>query len=105
MRQNNITHLNQCLILDIKTTLDYRNQELNPSFLCDLHQGLVTNEYQYLTKMTLSASMGGLRGDFIAMVWRVEYLQKTIYIWNKVSKHVMFQCRMDFQSIPLHLYI
>jgi hypothetical protein len=76
--------------LDIKKALDCRNQELNPSFWCDLHQGLVTNEHQYLTKMTLSASMGGLRGDFIAIVWRVEHLQNTIYIWNKVSKHVMF---------------
>jgi hypothetical protein len=35
-------------------------QELNPSFLFDLHQGMVTNEHQYVTKMALSASMKGL---------------------------------------------
>jgi hypothetical protein len=53
--------------LDYKKTQQCHNQELNPSFLCDLHQGLVTNEHQYLTKMTLSASMGGFWEDFIAI--------------------------------------
>jgi hypothetical protein len=30
-------------------------------------------------------------------------LQRLIYVWNKTSKHIMFQCGMDFQSIPLHV--
>jgi hypothetical protein len=64
---------------------------------------LVTNEHQYLTKMTLSASMGGFWEDFIAIFWIIEYVQKQIYIWNKISKHIMFRCGMDFQSIPLHI--
>jgi hypothetical protein len=29
-------------------------------FLFDLHQGMVTNEHQYVTKMTLSVNMGDL---------------------------------------------
>jgi hypothetical protein len=78
-------------------------QELNPSFLCDFHLGMVTNEHQYVRKMTLNDNMGGLWGDFIATFWIVEYLQRLIYIWNKVSKHIMFRCGMDFQSIPLHI--
>jgi hypothetical protein len=41
---------------------------------------MVTNEYQYVTKMALSASMGGLWGDFIAIFWMTKYLQRTIYI-------------------------
>ncbi len=64
---------------------------------------MVTNEHQYVTKMTLSASMGGLWGDFTAILWIVEYLQRLIYIWNKVSKCIMSRCGMNFQSIPLHI--
>jgi hypothetical protein len=71
--------------------------------LFDLHQGMVTNEHQYVTKMTLNASMGGLKGDFIVIFWIVKYLQRGIYIWNKVSNNIMSQCGMDFQSIPLHI--
>jgi hypothetical protein len=51
---------------------------------------MITNEHQYVTKMTLCDSMGGLWGDFTAMFWIAKYLQKLIYIWNKVSKRIMF---------------
>jgi len=30
---------------------------------------MVTNEHQYVTKMALSAKMGSLWGDFIAIFW------------------------------------
>ncbi len=53
--------------------------------------------------MTLSVNIGGLWGDFTAIFWIIEYLQRLIYIWNKVSKHIMSQCGMDFQSTPLHI--
>jgi len=49
-------------------------RELNPSFLFDLHQGMVINEHQYVTKMVLSVSMGGLWGDFTVILWIAEYL-------------------------------
>jgi len=71
--------------------------------LFDLHQGMVTNEHQYVTKMALCAMMGGFWGDFTIIFWIVEYLQRLIYIWNKISKHIISQCEMDFQSIPLHI--
>jgi hypothetical protein len=64
---------------------------------------MVTNKHQYVTKMVLCVSMGGLAGDFIIIFWIVEYLQMPIYIWNNVSKCIMSQCGMDFQSIPLHI--
>jgi hypothetical protein len=64
---------------------------------------MVTNEPQYVTKMALSVSMGGLWGDFTAIFWIIEYLQRPIYIWNKISKPIMSQCDMNFQSIPLHI--
>jgi hypothetical protein len=51
---------------------------------------MVTNEDQYVTKMALSVSMGGLWGDFTTIFWIIEYLQGPIYIWNKISKHIMF---------------
>ncbi len=69
----------------------------------DLHQGMVINEHSYVTKITLSVNMGGLWGDFSTIFWIIKYLQRLIYIWNKVSKHIMSQCGMDFQSISLHI--
>jgi hypothetical protein len=53
-------------VIEYKKIQQFCIQELNPSFLFDLHQG-ITNEHQYVTKMALSASMGGLWGDFIAI--------------------------------------
>jgi hypothetical protein len=47
--------------------------------------------------------MGGLWGDFITIFWITKYLQRPIYTWNKISKHIMSRCGMDFQSIPLHI--
>jgi hypothetical protein len=64
---------------------------------------MITNEHQNVTKMALSVSMEGLWGDFIAIFWIVKYLQRSIYAWNKISKHNMSRCGMDFQSIPLHI--
>ncbi len=73
-----------------------RIRELNPSFFFDLHQGMVTNEHQYVTKMALRVSMGGLWGDFTTIFFIAKCLHRSIYIWNKVSKHIMSQCVMDF---------
>jgi hypothetical protein len=66
--------------------------------LFDLHQGMVTNEHQYVTKMALSASMGGLWGDFITIFWILQYLQRPIYIWNKISKCICFDVTWIFNS-------
>ncbi len=68
-----MAHLNQCLLLNTKETQQCCIQKLNPSFLFDLHQGMVTNEHQYVTKMALCATMRGLWGDFNAIFWIVEY--------------------------------
>jgi hypothetical protein len=72
--QNNMAHLNQCLLLNIEKAQQYCIKKLNPSFWFDFHQSMVTNEHQYVTKMTLSASMGGLWGDFIIIFWIAKYL-------------------------------
>jgi len=73
LKQNSMAHLNQCLLLNTKETQQCCIQKLNPSFLFDLHQGMVTNEHQYVTKMALCATMRGLWGDFNAIFWIVEY--------------------------------
>jgi hypothetical protein len=103
--QNNMAHLNQRLLLNIEKTQQCRShiRELNPSFWFDLYQNIVTNEHQYVTKMTLSASTRGLWGDFIVIFWIAKYLQRPIYIWNKILERNMSRCGMDFQSIPLHI--
>jgi hypothetical protein len=71
-------------------------QELDPSFLFDLHQDMNTNEHQCVTKMILNVTLGCLWGDFITIFWIAEYLQMPIYIWNKVLKRIMFECGIDF---------
>jgi hypothetical protein len=71
-------------IIEYKKNQQCRIQELNSIFLFDLHQGMVIIEYQYVTKMALNASMVDLWGYFITIFWIVEYLQRPIYIWNKV---------------------
>ncbi len=60
LKQNNMAYLNQCLLLNIKKAQECCIRESNLSFLFDLHQGMVMNEHQYVTKMALSVSMGGL---------------------------------------------
>jgi hypothetical protein len=55
-----MAYLNQCLLLNIKKAQECCIRESNLSFLFDLHQGMVMNEHQYVTKMALSVSMGGL---------------------------------------------
>jgi hypothetical protein len=55
-----MAYLNQCLLLNIEKAQQCHIRKLNPSFLFDLHQGMVSNEHQYVTKMALNVSMGGL---------------------------------------------
>ncbi len=37
LKQNNMAHLNQCLLLNIEKAQQFHFQKLNPSFLFDLH--------------------------------------------------------------------
>jgi hypothetical protein len=45
LRQNNMAHLNQSLLLFKEKIQQCCIQELNPSFLFDLHQGMVIDEH------------------------------------------------------------
>jgi hypothetical protein len=45
-------HLNQCLLFDTQKPQHCCIQELNLRFLFDLHQNMVTNKHEYVTKVT-----------------------------------------------------
>jgi hypothetical protein len=64
---------------------------------------MAINEHQYVTKMALCVTMGHLWGNFTIIFWIVDYLQRPIYIWNKISKCIMSKCGMNFQSILLYI--
>jgi hypothetical protein len=74
LMQNNMAHLNQYSLLNTKKAQQCYIQNLNVIFLFGLHQGMVTNEHQYVTKITLSVNMGGLWGNFTTIFWIVKYL-------------------------------
>lgn len=61
------------------------------------------NEYQYMQKMAISATQGGLWGDFTAIKWMSDYLQRPIYVWSNESGMIMAREGCEFQSEPLHL--
>jgi hypothetical protein len=48
-----MAHLNECLLLNIKKTQQCHIWKLNPSFLFDLYEGMVTNQHQWCTSKLL----------------------------------------------------
>jgi hypothetical protein len=54
-------------------------------------------------KVVKSATMGGL-SEYLTTIFQIKsYLQRPIYVWNKMSKHIISQCEMDFQTILLYI--
>ena len=43
--------------------------ELNREFLMDLHNGKILNKNEYIKKISLSATNGGVWGDFTTIKW------------------------------------
>jgi hypothetical protein len=103
LRQNSMNYLKHCLLLNTPKAQRCRLNELNPSFLHDLHEGAALNEHEYVEKMSLSATMGGLWGDFTTTFWIAEYLQRPIHVWNKQSKRIMQKCGIDYINDPLNI--
>jgi hypothetical protein len=95
-----MAHLNQRLLLNTKKTQQCHIPKSSPIFLFNLHQGMVIKEYQYVTKMK-NVIMGSLWKYFITTFYITKYLQRSVYIWSKISKCIIFQCGMDFQYVPL----
>ena len=97
-------HLAHCLFLNTPKAQQTREQELNLTWLHDLHEG-VYNEYQYMQKMAISAAHGGLWGDFTAIKWIFDYLQRPIFVWHKDNARIISIFGLKFQLEPLHLAI
>ena len=57
-----------------------RHKELTYDFLNDLHNGRFLNENEYIDKMSISASVGGIWGDFTAVNWISDYLSTPITV-------------------------
>jgi hypothetical protein len=51
-------------IIEYKKAQQCCIQKLNPIFLFDLHQIMVTNKHQYVTKMVQVVTTNDLWGDF-----------------------------------------
>ncbi len=96
-------YLKECLASNTKKTQECRLKKLNPSFSYDLHNGQVSNEHQYIEKMSQSAIVGALWEDFTSIFWIAKYLQWPIYVWNKDSNRIMFKCGLDYQIDLLHI--
>jgi len=71
--------------------------------LRDLHHGKANNEIMYIQKMSLAASNGGLWGDFTAIYWISQYLQQSIYVWNKNNGQIMVKVGDNMNGITLNI--
>jgi hypothetical protein len=68
--------------------------------LFDLHQGMVTNEHEYVTKMALSANMGSWWGDFTIIFWISKYLQRIITFGIKYQNLLCLDVTWIFNLSP-----
>ncbi len=64
-----MTHLNQCLLLNIEKAHQCLIKELNPSILFYLHQGRMRNEHEYVTKMAQNVTTGSFMHSICTYVW------------------------------------
>ena len=102
LRMNTMRHLAHCLSLNTSKAQQTWQLELNLDWLHDLHEG-ISNEYQYMQKMSVSASHGGLWGDFTIIEWIFDYLQRPIYVWSNVTGCIINKQGCEFELEPLHL--
>jgi len=80
---NAMHHLKICLAMNIAKACETWSNELNESFLRDLHKGVILNEDEYIEKMSICATIDGLWGDFTTIKWISDCLTKQISVWNK----------------------
>jgi hypothetical protein len=65
----------------------------NPNFSFDLHLGIFTSEHLYVTKIAQNDRMGGLWRDYFIDIL---ISTKAYLCWNKILKHIMSWCGMNF---------
>jgi len=87
-------------IIEYKKNLTMSYTKIKSKFFVYLHQSMVTNEHQYVTKMISNARMGGLWGDF-GIFWITKYLQRPIYnLESNIKTHYILILH-EFSIYPL----
>ena len=76
---------------------------MTKDFLNDLHNGRVSNEDDYIEKMSISASVGGIKGDFTANNWISDYLSTPIIVWNINSGYKLITFGKELSNNVMHL--
>ena len=88
-------YLKNALINNTPKARETHIMELNKEFLIDIHNRKIINKNEYIKKMSLSATNGGVWGDFTAIKWISKYLKKSDlymeciewqnikYFWNR----------------------
>ena len=87
LRINTMNHLKISLEKNTPKAKQTRYKELTKKLLYDLHNRRVLNEDDYINKMSISASGGGIWGDFTAVNWIANYLSRPIVIWSVDNGH------------------
>ena len=96
-------HLKYSLINNTPKARETRIMELNKDFLRDLHNGKISNENEYISKMSLSATNGGVWGDFTAIKWVSEYLKNPINVWNVCNGRILNTFGLDLNTEIIHI--
>ena len=103
LRINSMQHLKNSLINNTPKARESRIMELNKDFLRDLHNGMILNENEYIRKMSLSATNGGVWGDFRAIKWVSDYLKNTINVWNVCNGRILSTFGLEFNTEIIHI--
>ena len=53
--------------------------------------------------MSLSATNGGVWGDFTAIKWVSEYLKNPINVWNVCNGRILSTFRLEFNTEIIHI--
>jgi len=103
LRTNTMNHLKKCLHKNTPKAKETCYKELTQDFLNDLHNGRVSNEDDYIEKMSISASVGGIWGDFTAVNWISDYLSTPITVWNINSGYKLITFGKECSNNVMHL--
>lgn len=69
-----------------------------------LHNGIISTEEAYLSKMSKNVAHGGLWGDFRIIFWISQYLQRPICVWCKTSARILMICGEEYNlTLIMHL--
>jgi hypothetical protein len=103
LRQNSMAHLNESLLLIFRKSPTIFYFKIISKFFVWFTSKYGDKWTSVCDQNEIIITMEGLWGDFTTIFWIIKYLQRPIYIWNKISKLIMYSFGINFQSIPLHI--